>query len=192
MIHIKQQQNIGFALLLTLIVVSVVLAIGLSLLDITLKQLILSGVGRDSEISFHAAYAGAECAQYYRLHNESQYLNSGGSMSNGDAAPALGWCLGGTLESSEYNQDVANVHHSEYQITWGEVGALRCTEMEIYLYDAVTPDAIVSHDITYYGSGAETCGAGKICTFLVSRGFNRECAETASIRTVQREIILKY
>ncbi len=50
----------GFALLLTMIVVAVTLAVGLSLLNITLKQFTLSSTSRDSEIAFHAADSGLE------------------------------------------------------------------------------------------------------------------------------------
>src|SRR6056297_3030355 len=60
------QSQSGFALLVSLIVVSVVVSVGLVLLDVTIKQLRLSSNSTDSEIAFHAANAGMECAQFWR------------------------------------------------------------------------------------------------------------------------------
>ncbi|MFW6210467.1 MAG: hypothetical protein ACOC4E_03185, partial [Patescibacteria group bacterium] len=54
----------GFALLITLLVVGVVLAVGAVLLDLTIKQVQLSSTAKDSEIAFHAANAGMECARF--------------------------------------------------------------------------------------------------------------------------------
>lgn len=184
--HQKKQYIAGFALLLTLVVVSVVLAIGLSLLDITLKQLVLSGVGRDSEVAFHAAYAGAECGQYWRLKKGDELLAG--------AAPELDECLKNTsVDDGTYSSPVANVHLAQYSITWGS-DSDRCTEIDLYLYDArsLTDPDVLSYDISYYGDAAETCPAGNVCTILFSRGYNRACNDIVSIRTIQREIVLQY
>lgn len=48
----------GFALLLALIVSSVVLAIGISILNISVNQINLSATARESEFSFQAAHIG--------------------------------------------------------------------------------------------------------------------------------------
>lgn len=67
-INLKQQnkRETGFALLMTLIVVSVVVSIGLTVLDLSIKQVRLSTNAKESEIAFHAANAGMECARYWR------------------------------------------------------------------------------------------------------------------------------
>ena len=51
---------------MSLIVVSVVISIGLVVLDLTLKQLRLSTNSKDSETAFHATNAAMECARYWR------------------------------------------------------------------------------------------------------------------------------
>ncbi len=59
-------QTGGFALLLTLIISSVALSIGLSLLDITVKQLSLGATARESEIAFQVAATAMNCLQFAR------------------------------------------------------------------------------------------------------------------------------
>lgn len=55
----------GFTLLISVVLASVVLAIGLALLDIAYKQVILSSSARNSQYAFYAADAALECALYY-------------------------------------------------------------------------------------------------------------------------------
>lgn len=55
----------GFTLFVSLIVTSILLAVGFSIGNIILKQLSLSSSGRESQIAFFAADSGAECALYW-------------------------------------------------------------------------------------------------------------------------------
>ncbi len=55
----------GFTLFVAMIVSSLLLAVGFSISNIILKQLLLSGSGKDSQIAFYAADSGAECAQFW-------------------------------------------------------------------------------------------------------------------------------
>ena len=57
----------GFTLLLSLIVVSAILSVGLGVFDIVYRELILSGVGRESQKAFYAADTGIECAFYWDI-----------------------------------------------------------------------------------------------------------------------------
>ncbi|MFT5036527.1 MAG: hypothetical protein ACI9VM_000087 [Candidatus Azotimanducaceae bacterium] len=182
-----QKNNSGFALLLTLIVVSVVLSIGLSLIDTTLKQLTLSGLGRDAEIAFHAAYAGAECAHYYRWRDASTLI--------GEAPPILGNCLSSSDNVlGSYSSPETNVHLAQYAIDWGGSGSKKCTKIDLYLYDAFSQGVLVSHDILTVGDQGEVefCEANSVCTVIISRGYNRACTDLGSIRTVEQEVILQY
>ncbi|MFQ5661814.1 MAG: hypothetical protein ACE5F2_00995 [Candidatus Paceibacteria bacterium] len=61
----KSKKNKGFALLYSVLVASVLLAIGLAIFNITIKELLLSSLGRDSQFAFYAADTGAECALYW-------------------------------------------------------------------------------------------------------------------------------
>lgn len=184
--HNKRQKDAGFALLLTLVVVSVVLAIGLILVDITLKQLTLSGTGRDSEIAFHAAHAGAECAQYTR------YSNSPADFKG--SSPTLEYCLGNTSVGGDYSLVTSRVHLSQYELDWTAGSDGRCTQIDMYLFDAA--NAQVSYDIEAYDQDInEVCPQGSICTFVLSRGYSRSCdvvnAPGNTDFIIQREVILE-
>lgn len=54
----------GFSVLFASLIGSLVLAIGLAILSITLKQIVLSSAGRESQKAFYAADTGTECALY--------------------------------------------------------------------------------------------------------------------------------
>lgn len=55
----------GFAMLFTVLVVSLMLAIGLGIADLTFKQTVLSSLARDSQAAFYQADSGVECGLYY-------------------------------------------------------------------------------------------------------------------------------
>src|SRR3989344_3678709 len=63
----KNKLKHGFTLLLSILVVSVVLSVGLGIFDIMTKELKLSGIGRESQIAFYAADAGIECFFYWEI-----------------------------------------------------------------------------------------------------------------------------
>lgn len=60
-----QTKKKGFVLLYAVLVSSVILAVGASLINIVTKQIVLSTVGRDSQFAYYAADAGAKCASYW-------------------------------------------------------------------------------------------------------------------------------
>src|SRR3989344_7693850 len=64
----------GYALMLSIVVSSIVLSIGISLLNIVQKELILSATGRDSQFAFYAADAGLECVLYWDLGNPGESI----------------------------------------------------------------------------------------------------------------------
>lgn len=57
----------GFALLFAVMTASVLLTIGLSIFNISLKELLLSTASRDSQIAFYAADSARECALYWDI-----------------------------------------------------------------------------------------------------------------------------
>lgn len=58
------QTNRGFAMLFTVLIISIVLAISLGVSNIVFKQTILSGTARSSFEAFTQADRGVECGQY--------------------------------------------------------------------------------------------------------------------------------
>ena len=59
----KENQK-GFTLLLAALVASITLSLGAAIYSITLKQITLSSIGRDSQFAFYAADTLSECALY--------------------------------------------------------------------------------------------------------------------------------
>lgn len=55
----------GVAILFAILLVSIVLTVGLTLLNITLRQLVLSSLARESQFAFYAADSARNCARYY-------------------------------------------------------------------------------------------------------------------------------
>jgi len=188
----------GFALLMTLIVVSVVLSIGLAILQLSIKQVQLSTMAKDSEVAFHAANAGMECARYVRRTNAS-------AMENGlDITPS---CFGNTLPSSGVNVyardfvDSANgeVHRYQYQMTWGATGAERCTSVITLVASTTFSGAGLSMPnaqsvLAGYPSPNFTCDAGGRCTVISVRGYNKPCPAGSGFPsgTIQREVLVEF
>ncbi len=65
MINKRLQHNTGYTLLFAVLVSSVVLAIGISILNISKKEFLLSASARESTSAFYAADSGLECAIYF-------------------------------------------------------------------------------------------------------------------------------
>lgn len=80
-IGIKKNKRNGFTLLLSLLVISIILSVSFGVFDVMTKELKLSGIGRESQISFYAADAGVECAYYWDIKHlgkaDSYFLGNG-------------------------------------------------------------------------------------------------------------------
>lgn len=62
---LRSRLQTGYILLLTLLVISILLAIGFGIYAISVKEVVLSSFLRDSEKALAAADRGAECALYW-------------------------------------------------------------------------------------------------------------------------------
>lgn len=78
------KKNKGFVILFSVLLAGLFLIIGTSIFTISLKELILSSSGRDSQLAFHAASSGVECALYWDLNHHvfATSTHSGASPSN--------------------------------------------------------------------------------------------------------------
>lgn len=190
-INFKSQPESGFVLLLTLVIVSIVLAIGLSMLHITLKQLTLSNIARESEVAFHAASTGIECMQFHRAHprTRSVFLSAATAPSL-DCADSLP-----VLAETGHEQIVSpNALLNNYQYRHSVDGD-KCVETSLYMMDLQSYGSdVVDHDISSNDEGLTSlsCEAGSVCTTIFSRGYNRPCDSLDSIFTVQRELTIEY
>ena len=195
----KNETQTGFALLMTLIVVGAVVAIGVSVLDLSLKQVRLSTNAKDSEIAFHAANAGMECARYVRRVEANKMEQGSGITPNcftgtviQDPVVALNVTNGVTPANGE-----AFVY--KYAITWQ--GGQRCSEVTAL----VASSTISGTGLTITGmegrnglvpgypdGNIKTCNQGERCTVLSVRGYNKPCGSVTEYGTVQREVLLQF
>ena len=65
--HCKKKYQRGAVLLIAVTVASLVLAIGLGILNITTKEIILSSYSKESGKAFYAANTGIECALFWDI-----------------------------------------------------------------------------------------------------------------------------
>lgn len=199
------QATSGFALLITLIVVSVIVSIGLTVLDVSLKQVQLSTNAKDSEIAFHAANAGMECARYIR-NTQAVAMEAGNTIS-----PS---CFSGTLDYNVVTvvppanipptSDDGDAYLYTYFITWGSGD--RCSEISTMV---MVSDVASSSDPTINGMtvtniasltvavpsnptlrvmegypkksdgvtpGDKYCAESESCTVLAVKGYNKPCS----------------
>ncbi len=172
-INNKRKKQGGFTLLIAVLLSTVVLAIGLSILNITLKEFILSTIARESAISLNAADAGLECVFYWDRSTQGNKFDV--------AAPFFDIsCMGQTIRvgggSSQVPQPV--------EIQWGSPPV--CARVYITkFYSLTTPQPMG-------GNPARTCPAGVECTRVVSYGYNNACTELDKRNTVERALRALY
>lgn len=194
--HLKNIDNKeGFALLITLVVVSVVLAIGLSLLFVTTRQYLLAVTANESEKAFQASQIGMECLRYHRAQptTAAKFLRD----NNSDPTPTL--ICGGNSSAvvNSSGQPVQNpvaagawLYNYRYRFNLGDD---QCAEPSIYVADLREYDgADLNLAVSGEGLSQIKCTAGTVCTAIFSRGYNRPCNQLNSIYSIQREITVQY
>jgi hypothetical protein len=186
----------GLSLLITLVIMSVLLGISTSLLNVTLKQYLLSGIARDSEMAFQAAAAGIECAVF----NDTQTNAGNGSFDvEPDGDPVSEPTISCFNVSDEHPVDSAIISGEEqlFRFTWGDPQV--CTEISVFKYSLYN-SAPGSLDMTaaLQTTGSILCPESQLgnvpieCTVIQSRGYNVPCANLRTTRTVERELIQRY
>ncbi|MCA9356707.1 pilus assembly PilX N-terminal domain-containing protein [Candidatus Nomurabacteria bacterium] len=191
----KNKTESGFALLMTMIVVGAVISIGLSMLDLTLRQVRLSTNAKESEIAFHAANAGLECAQFWRRASSTE-MESGSNISPKCFNVSAG-SVGPTIPSSFTGDGNAVLY--DYQFEWGPSGSTRCTKARTLIInsDVTGGGATVSNMKTAalfpaYPNTDKDCLPGSICTIISVQGYNKPCSTiNTSYGVVQREVLLQ-
>jgi Tfp pilus assembly protein PilV len=178
----------GFALILALIISSVVLAIGVSILNISINQISLSATARESEFAFQAAHAGIDCLQYWRGEQSAGYLaGSNQTISCFEVSPSP---TAMTVVKADDGSSVAYKYSNTFQ--WGTPE--RCTSVDMFVMRAYGADLTLPFTNKAVGTnGSKTCKNGNVCTVIVSDGYNRACNEIGtSIFSVQRELTLEF
>ena len=205
--HIHNRKEPGFALLIALIVVGVVLSVGLTILDLSIKQVKLSTNAKESELAFQAANAGMECARFWRR-TEASAMELGQSItptcfgeatfSNSDVEIIDGYVTSGG-QTIDVDGD-GEVFQYSYSFTWGS-SEPRCTQVDTLVASTsalgvgVTTTGMTALIPGYPnddGTNAKYCEPGAKCSTISVRGYNRPCNTTGGYGVVQREVLLQF
>lgn len=200
----RPAQQRGFALLLSIIIASVVLAIGVSILKVSVSQLELSATGRESEIALQASLSLTECLTYHRYSNDVQFTARPGdpavdvrnTRGKRNAPPIR--CMHSEPFASYAeilkNGDDGHIVKYHYTYDWGDIiDAEQCSSGDMYVMVPKKGEDIqhvfLNTSVGPAGDGNKTCTDGNICTIWITQGYNRPCAELdSSLFTVQREL----
>lgn len=132
----NRKPEAGFALLIAVIFMSVMLSFGLSLGSLSYKQQILASSAIRSQYAFYAADAGLECALYY-----DQQLNYFDYNShNQDEHPGMIECGGSTAEEINYSY-TDNILIAKQQIDFDSL----CADVTVYKYRAPQPNNVTTY-----------------------------------------------
>jgi hypothetical protein len=175
----KRKKQEGITLLVTLLLMGVLLGVSASLLNITLKQFQLSGIGYSSELAFQAANAGMECALYRDWVSKEYEI---GALRNSVQCFA-------SVSSSDIGSDPntnGNADSGEEQLfryTWGS-NPQKCSQVSVYKFLGPADLRVNGVDVR----PSSDCPTNTICTVIQARGYNVACAATATAsRVVERE-----
>lgn len=80
----------GFTLLLATLVAGLLLAIGLAIFNITIKEVLLSSIGRESQFAFFAADTGTECALFWDQQHDAFATSSQTTIECGGETATVG------------------------------------------------------------------------------------------------------
>ena len=203
------QKNSGFALLITILVIGVVLSVMLTIVELSLQQLSLSVDSTGSEIAFHAANAGLECARYTRRASSDAF----------EVAPLTAVvfpCFGtNTTSSIALVSPAANsvaalnpsntgtVRRYQFSVDWGGTSP-RCSEVDmvtmVMSINAASDGTIgapgvgttLKNIFPEYAFDTKTCEPGGRCTIVSVTGYNSTCSAKTSPDTLRREILLEF
>lgn len=195
-----QYQQSGIALLMTIMVLSVVISVTLAVVELSLKQLALSVDTRDSEIAFHAANAGLECARYTRRYASSSFENNNAVTMN---------CFGNSSTMTRLSSPSVEVRGGtgpglvrEYtkSISWG---INHCSEMDIIVLVVPTTSASaailtgpsnrnLNTVIPSYPAATKSCEIGGVCTIISVSGYNTTCSNFLDRGVLKRQVLLEF
>ncbi len=191
----RNQNEPGFALLLTILVVSVVVSITVTIIELTLKQVALAVTARDSEIAFHAANAGMECVRYMSRMASSSIANRDNNIRF--------YCFGQEQQIGRQNRSLSvsggdgDVTHYAGLVTWNTGDRCSSVDMVVMQVDeGETSDMVINNLETIYpgfpAADNKSCTPGSRCIVAEVTGYNKPCNAITEPGTVRREILLEF
>lgn len=158
----------GFTLLYAVLISSILLAVGIAIFEITVRELRLSSVVRESEFAFYAADSGIECVLYWDVQATSSRIFYPG-------APQSITCDGKTID---------NVGGAAF-------GTPSTFSVDLPSSTLLAPDRCVSITVTKTALTADP--DPPVRTVVDSRGYNVACAALATdSNAVERTLRVSY
>lgn len=151
--------NRGFTIFFAVLVTSLALAIGLSIYDITVRELDLSATVNQSQYAIYAADSGAECALYWDTHCAASGCSAGSAFptSTDSTLPAQGsglLCNGQDIVAAPWTvQQTASAATTTITVTFSP--QTYCAIVTIAKSGTPSHTAITSH-------GYNTCAQGGV------------------------------
>lgn len=198
--NLHNNTRAGIALLMTMMVLSVVLAVTLAIVELSLKQLALSVDSRDSEIAFHAANAGLECARYTRRAASTTIEKSSGAVSMkcfGNTGNMTRVATAAINVATTSNGAIGDIYRYKRSISWG---GNRCSEIDLItmVVSTSSPSNLIMLPLPGeslfpgYSSAQKSCAPGGICTIASVAGYNSLCSGTTSDSVLKRQVLLEF
>lgn len=179
-----QPPESGFALIMALVISSVVLSIGLSMLSITIKQVDLTATARESEVAFQTASAAMECALMTRIKEDINIATT----SPADNISIDCGTISGTISRSGND----NRGRYIYETDWvGSDGRVSFVKIDMFV---IGENAGNRNYNPSDRSFSRICPDDIYCTYIFAEGYNRSEDEVlnAALFTVQRELTAEF
>jgi Tfp pilus assembly protein PilX len=197
---IRTERQSGIALLMTMMVLSVVLAVTLAIVELSLKQLALSVDSRDSEIAFHAANAGLECARYTRRNASSSFENGANSATLkcfGVSTTIVKVATTSIAVATTSNGAIGKIFRYQKSVSWG---GNRCSEIDVItmVVSTSSPASLIMAPLSGkslfpgYPTATKSCAAGGTCTIASVAGYNSLCSATSTDGVLKRQVLLEF
>ncbi len=154
-------------MLFAVLVSSVLLSIGLSIFNLTVKELVLSSSGRESQFSFYSADTGAECAIYWDFKGTDIFATSSNSRTPSPSNPD---CVGSLINIEPFIY-VPSSATTQFTLDIPSGSPEYCTIVTIKKWSDNPP--IINTEID-------------------SRGYNTKCSDTTNPNRVERALKVTY
>lgn len=166
--NIDRKDERGLTILFAVLVSILVLAVGTSIINLSLKQVLLSGSARESQFAFYASNTGVECALYWDI----QGGPTGGIVFATSSASALETGPTVTCAEKELSTNVFESNNTsastKFRLEFNEV--------------PYCVDVVVTKDYN--------AAQGKIYTTIDSYGYNT--CDTDNARRIERGLQVNY
>ncbi len=136
----------GFTLLLSVLISSVLLALGFAIFNIAVKDVILSSSGRESQFAFYAADSGIECALYWDSKQDAFSTSSPLT----EIACGTGDLPSSTVPLTRVFEPVSQTYTTTFSFSLGNAISEACSNVEVKRTENPTRTTVVS-------SGHNTC-----------------------------------